>query len=240
MTAALDVSGLCYRYHGGFALEEVAFAVEPGSFAVLLGPNGAGKTTLVCLLTRLFTPTAGEVRVGGHSLLDHPGTALGRLGVVFQQPSLDLDLTVMENMRYAAALHGLGGRVAGERIAAELDRLGLIERAGEPVRRLSGGYRRRLEVARSLLHRPALLICDEATVGLDLPTRQALIAHLRKLCAEEVLAVLWTTHLVEEVLPDDPVVVLQGGRVRSTGPAARLMAEAGAADMAGAFKVLTA
>jgi ABC-2 type transport system ATP-binding protein len=213
---ALDIRQLGYRYRAGFALEDIAVAVAPGRFTVLLGPNGAGKSTLVSLLTRLFTPSRGDIRIGGHSLLSAPGAALARLGVVFQQSALDLDLTVVENMRYGAALHGLSGVTAKVRIAAELDRMGLADRAREPVRRLSGGFRRRLELARALLHRPALLVCDEATVGLDAPSRRALVAHLRDLCVEDGLAVLWTTHLFDEVAAGDEVVLLQAGRVAST------------------------
>lgn len=239
MTYALEVTGLTYRYHGGFALEDVSFSVPTGHFTVLLGPNGAGKTTLVCLLSRLFTPSAGDIRIAGRSLLTEPTAGLSRLGVVFQQPSLDLDLTVTENLRYAASLHGLAGKLARARIDEELDRLGLGDRRKQAVRSLSGGYRRRIEVARALLHRPSLLVCDEATVGLDLPTRETLLAHLRSLCEDHGLTVLWTTHLVEEVHGDDGVVVIHGGRVRSAGTAADLMRDTGSVDMAATFHALT-
>lgn len=239
MTSALDVAGLTYRYHGGFALEDVAFSVPSGRFTVLLGPNGAGKTTLVCLLSRLFTPSGGDIRVAGRSLSTDPSAGLSKLGVVFQQPSLDLDLTVAENLRYGASLHGLAGKPARARIDEELGRWGLADRREQTVRSLSGGYRRRIEVARALLHRPSVLVCDEATVGLDLPTREMLLAHLRSLCVDRGLAVLWTTHLVEEVHGGDGVVVIHGGRVRSAGIADALMRETGSPDMTATFHALT-
>jgi ABC-2 type transport system ATP-binding protein len=206
---------------------------------VLLGPNGAGKSTLVSLLTRLYAPLAGQVLIGGHDLSLAPGKALARLGVVFQQSTLDLDLSVEQNLRYAASLHGLGGGRAAPLVTAALDRMGLADQRKIPARRLSGGNRRKLEVARALLHRPGLLICDEATVGLDAPSRRALLAHIRGLCRDHGLGVLWTTHLMDEIQPADQVVLLRTGRVLVAGPATELMCHAGTADMEAAFAVLT-
>ncbi|HYN39723.1 MAG TPA: ATP-binding cassette domain-containing protein, partial [Rhodospirillales bacterium] len=156
----LDVRGLCFRYREGFRLEGVSFAVYPGGFTALLGANGAGKTTLFALLTRLFDAEAGEIRIRGCDLRRESSRALAALGVVFQQPTLDLDLTVQQNLRYMAALHGLSGGEAERRIGVELDRLDLAAHRRDKLRTLSGGTRRRVELARALLHRPALLLLD--------------------------------------------------------------------------------
>ena len=237
-TTGLTTTGLGFSYGTGFALDSVDLAVEKGQFCVLLGANGAGKSTLVSLLTRLFVPTSGEVFIGGHSLNRCSNRALAGLGVVFQQTTLDLDLTVIQNLRYAARLHGMGGQLMDDRIAEELIRSGLWEARDHPSRRLSGGNRRKLELARALLHRPSVLVCDEPTVGLDLPSRRALVAHVRSLCREAGLAVLWTTHLMDEIQVDDRVVLMEGGRLRASDTAAGLMARTGAADMEAAFTLL--
>ncbi|MBP2299005.1 ATP-binding cassette domain-containing protein [Azospirillum picis] len=246
---ALEAAGLRHSYGGGrMALEDAAFTVMPGHFTCLLGPNGAGKSTLFALATGLLRPTAGHVRIHGHDIALEPGKALARMGVVFQQPTLDLDLTVMQNLRYFAALHGIGRREANRRIEAELVRLSLYERAGEKVRALNGGHRRRAEIARALLHRPSLLLLDEPTVGLDIPARRTLIRHVHALCAGDGtgddgdrIAVLWATHLIDEIDPaTDHVVVLHRGRVRASGAAPAVSAAAGCATVAEAFDRLTA
>lgn len=239
---ALEVDGLRHAYGpNAFALEDVGFRVMPGAVTRLLGPNGAGKSTLFALATGLLRPTAGRIRVHGHDLEREPGRALARMGVVFQQPTLDLDLTVTQNLRYFAALHGIGRREADRRIETELTRLDLFERHREKVRALNGGHRRRVEIARALLHRPALLLLDEPTVGLDIPARRALIRHVQALCTEDGIAVLWATHLIDEIDPErDRVVVLHRGRVRADGPVAAVNAGAGCATVAETFDRLTA
>lgn len=239
MSETLKVHHLEFRHGGGFALDRVSLSVGPGQFTVLLGPNGAGKSTLVSLLTRLYAPLGGEVLIGGHDLSSAPGKALARLGVVFQQSTLDLDLSVEQNLRYAASLHGIGGGRAAALIGAALVRSGLAQSRKVPARRLSGGNRRKLEVARALLHEPALLICDEASVGLDTPSRRALIAHIRSLCRDEGLSVLWATHLMDEIEPHDQVILLQAGQIRAAGEAAELMRNAGTTDMEVLFAALT-
>ncbi|GLR79913.1 ATP-binding cassette domain-containing protein (plasmid) [Azospirillum oryzae] len=239
---ALDVEGLRHSYGGNrLALEDVGFRVMPGAFTCLLGPNGAGKSTLFALATGLLRPTAGRVHIHGHDIMQAPGDALAHLGVVFQQPTLDLDLTVVQNLRYFAALHGIGRREADRRIEAELTRLSLFERRAEKVRALNGGHRRRVEIARALLHRPTLLLLDEPTVGLDIPARRTLIRHVHALCAEDGIAVLWATHLIDEIDPTtDHVVVLHRGRVRANGPVAAVNEETGCATVAESFDRLTA
>ena len=238
MSDALALSNLGYRYRSGFALKDIGLTVPPGRFTMLLGPNGAGKSTLVNLITRLYAPSAGTITIGGHDLGRHPGKALARLGVVFQQSTLDLDLTLGQNLRYAASLHGMAGKPAEAALALALVRFGLEDARSSPARSLSGGNRRKLELARALLHRPALLVCDEATVGLDSASRRSLLVHLRALCRDEGLAVLWTTHLMDEVEAADSVILLQSGQIRASGDAGALMERAGIANMESAVQAL--
>lgn len=219
MSAGLSVSNLSYSYGPRSALKGVGFRVEPGQFCALLGPNGAGKSTLFSLLTRLFTTREGRIEVAGFDLSQSPRAALARIGVVFQQPTLDLDLTVRRNLLYFAALHGISGREARSRSDEALDRLGMAERADEKARALNGGHRRRMEIARALIHRPSILLLDEPTVGLDAATRVAITDHVHRLAADDGLTVLWATHLTDEVRPTDQLVVLHRGQVLADGPA---------------------
>ena len=214
MTLALR--NLSFDYGAKRALDGVSLRAPSGRFTAILGPNGAGKSTLFALLTRLLRPASGSIAVAGHDMAYAPRAALARMGIVFQQPTLDLDLTVAQNLRYAAALRGIAGRDARARIDQALDRLAMRDRAGEKVRALNGGHRRRTEIARALLHGPEVLLCDEPTVGLDAAARAALVGHVHDLAAEG-LAVLWATHLTDEVRDGDRLVVLHRGRVIEEG-----------------------
>ncbi|AUA32777.1 ATP-binding cassette domain-containing protein [Pseudomonas sp. SGAir0191] len=221
---ALHVTGVSFAYGQRAALRDVTFNLAPGHFTALLGPNGAGKSTLIALMTCLYDLQHGDIQVLGCSLRHQPRAALGQLGVVFQQSTLDLDLGVEQNLRYHAALHGLPRREAQRRVDAELARQGLGERRRDPVRELNAGHRRRVEIARALLHGPRLLLLDEASVGLDPASRQALNQHVRDLClSDQPLSVLWTTHLLDEVQPADDLVILHQGRVVASGPAEAMM-----------------
>lgn len=226
----LCVKALSHAYGMRLALDDVSFSVAPGTFCALLGPNGAGKSTLFALLTGLFSTPAGQIAVAGHDMARAPRRALARIGVVFQQPTLDLDLTVHQNLRYFAALHGISGRAAEGAIDAALGRLGMAERAHETVRALNGGHRRRTEIARALLHGPEVLLLDEPTVGLDAAARRALTAHVHDLCTQGGPSVLWATHLTDEVRADDRLVILHRGRVLADGIAADIAAGRPLAD----------
>ena len=234
----LQVADVRKSYGPRAALNGVSLAVAPGEFVALLGPNGAGKSTLFQLLTGLFNADAGQVRVCGHDMRHEPVRALGRIGVVFQQMTLDLDLTVEANLLFHARLHGLGRREGHARIADALQRLGLTERARDRVRELSGGNRRKVELARALIHRPAVLLMDEATVGLDPASRRHLLDEVLALRAHGV-AVLWASHLVDEAEAADRVIVLHKGRILADGSPQALVDTTGADSLAAAFLQMT-
>ncbi len=238
--AALEVSGLSHSFGKREALIDVGLRIAPGSFTVLLGQNGAGKTTLFSLVTRLYNNKTGSIRIFGIEVRDRPSRALGELGVVFQQRTIDLELTVMQNLLYAAGLQGIARAEAKRRALAELARFEMTERARDKVRQLSGGQMRRVEIARALLHRPKLLLLDEPTVGLDIGSRQGILEHVRRLCAEEGIGVLWATHLIDEVGAEDQVVLLHQGSILAEGDGAAICAKAKTSDLRGAFTKLTA
>ena len=232
---ALQVCDVVKSYGRRHALDGVTLTVRPGEFVALLGPNGAGKTTLFQLLSGLFMPDSGELGVIGHDMRRDPVPALAALGIVFQQTTLDPELSVAANLKFHAGLHGLAHGIARTRIDAELLRIGLADRARDRVRTLSGGNRRRVELARALLHAPRVLLMDEPTVGLDPASRRELIRLVRKVRDERSIAILWATHLCEEAAHADRVVVLHQGRVlRDTTPAA-MRAEAGVDELEEAF-----
>ena len=235
---ALSVEALGHRFGPRRVLKDVTFSVAPGDFTVLLGLNGAGKTTLFSLATRLYAQAEGTIRVFGMDIRERMLECLRQMGIVFQQPTLDLDLSVDQNLFYHCALHGLPHREAAGRIAAEVERVGLTEQRRDKVRQLSGGQRRRVEIARALLHQPRLLLLDEPTVGLDIASRQFMLDHVRRLCREEGLAALWATHLIDEVGEGAKVVVLHKGEVRADGGAAELLGVTRAPSMRVAFETL--
>jgi ABC-2 type transport system ATP-binding protein len=238
-SAALSVEGVAHAFGPRQVLADVSFAIKPGQFAVLLGLNGAGKTTLFSLITRLYATRKGQIRVLGHELRQEPGEALRLLGVVFQSRTLDLDLSVMQNLLYHAALHGIGRREARLRSGQLLERVGLADRERDKVRNLSGGQMRRVEIARALLHHPKLLLLDEPTVGLDIKARADILRHVRRLVVEDGVAVLWATHLIDEIEREDQLLVLHEGRLLANDQAFRIAAENGAADTGEAFARLT-
>ena len=217
----------------------MTLAVGPGEFVALLGPNGAGKTTLFQILTGLFVADRGRIVIDGLDIRRHLVTALARLGVVFQQPTLDLDLTVEANLRFHARLHGLPRGRAAARMARSSRGSAWPGEEGRACRTLSGGNRRKVELARALLHEPRVLVLDEPTVGLDPASRRSLLAHVHALCRDRGLSVLWATHLVDEAEGADRVVVLHRGRLVAEGPPAELVQKTGQSTLADAFIELT-
>jgi len=213
----LRVASLTKRYGERVALDQVSLVLHGGTFATLLGPNGAGKSTLFQLLTGLFVADAGQIEVAGHSMQRAATRALRHIGVVFQQMSLDLDLSVRANLMFHADLHGLARADAQTRIAQGCQATGLGDDLERPVRELSGGNRRKVELVRALLHRPSLLLMDEPTVGLDPKSRRDLLTTVRADVTARATAVLWATHLVEEAAGAGRVLVLHKGKLLADG-----------------------
>jgi len=236
---ALLLDNVVKTYGAIRAVDGVSFSAAPGEFIALLGPNGAGKTTLFQLLSGLFVPNAGRIEIMGQNMLRDPVPALAMLGIVFQQPTLDLELTVTGNLLFHAGLHGIPRAMAKQRIAAELARLGLTERAHDKASQLSGGNRRRVELARALLHDPRVLLMDEATVGLDPASRRDLLKLLLSMRTDRSVAVLWATHLCDEVANADRVIVLHRGKVLADTTPAELIAKAGVSTVEQAFLAMT-
>lgn len=237
--AALSVEALSFSYGGKKALDEINMVVNPSEVTILLGPNGAGKSTLFSLITRLYDSRDGRIRLCGFDVKKQTLKALAKLGVVFQQTTLDLDLTVMQNLHYHAALHGLGRKLGNQRIQEELERLNMYDRRLEKIRQLNGGHRRRVEIARALLHKPALLLLDEPTVGLDVSSRQSIVEHIHTLASDQNLAVLWATHLMDEIYSQDQVVVLHQGKVEVSGTVADVLTITQTSSINDAFKKIT-
>ena len=235
----LDLDKVVKTYGPRKALDEVSISIESGEFVALLGPNGAGKTTLFQLLTGLFVPDGGKIEIDGADIRRNAVPALAGLGVVFQQPTLDLDLSVADNLLFHANLHGISGADAQSRIEFGLAQLKMSDRAKDRTRSLSGGQRRRVELARALLHRPSLLLMDEPTVGLDPASRRDLLSYVLELRQERNMAILWATHLVDEAEKADRVIVLHKGHILTAGSPGELVAQTGTADLHDAFVSLT-
>jgi ABC-2 type transport system ATP-binding protein len=231
----LRTRGLTKRYGSQVALQGLSFSVEAGQFVALLGPNGAGKSTLFQVLTGLFAADEGEVQVAGHALSRAAPQALRHIGVVFQQVSLDLDLSVRRNLLFQADLHGLPRKLAAARIEAGSARLGIAATLDRKARELSGGNRRKVELARALLHAPSVLLMDEASVGLDPKSRQDLLRALRSDVQERRVCVLWATHWVEEAVGADRVLVLHKGALLADGTPAQVTQALGEATLEAGF-----
>jgi ABC-2 type transport system ATP-binding protein len=239
MDAVLRCREVSKHYGRTVALDAVSLQVAPGEMVALLGPNGAGKTTLFQLLTGLFVADSGSVEVLGADMRREPVRALSQLGVVFQQPALDLNLSVRASLRFHADLHGLPSSVSRPRIEALLARFGLAEVAGRLARELSGGNRRKVELVRALLHEPRLLLMDEATVGLDPASRAQLLDEVLQARSERGLGVLWATHLVDEAERAQRVIVLHKGKVLWDGGGRALCEAQGGASLQAAFLKMT-
>jgi ABC-2 type transport system ATP-binding protein len=212
-SVALDVAGVSHRYGARQALNNVSFSIAAGQIVAILGPNGGGKTTLFRLLSTLIPLQAGSVHVLGASLANDVQQVRRSLGVVFQAPSLDKKLSVAENIKHQGHLYGLAGAALVARQRVMLAALGLSDRANARVETLSGGMRRRVELAKGLIHEPRVLLLDEPSTGLDPAARSDLWAYLRQARAEQGVTIVLTTHLLEEADKADRIGILHAGEL---------------------------
>ena len=224
---AIEASALGFRYGEREALSDVSFAVARGEIFGFLGPNGGGKSTLFKLLSTLTPIQSGSARLFGHDLAGETGTVRRRLGVVFQHPSLDGKLTVGENLAAHGHLYGIAGKRLRERSAAMLERLGLSARERDRVETLSGGLQRRVELAKALLHEPALLLLDEPSTGLDPAARREFWNYLQHLREHEGVTIVLTTHYMEEAERCDRIGILHLGKLVAIAPPGELKSEVG-------------
>lgn len=223
----IQVDNLTHRYGDRVALSNVSFEVKKGEIFGLLGPNGGGKSTLFRILSTMMTPTEGSAKLAGFDVGRQPSEVRRNVGVVFQTQSLDKALTVEENLRAQGHLHGLSGAVLRERMEKAMDQLGLADRRKDLVETLSGGLRRRVEIAKALLHRPQILLMDEASTGLDPSARRDLSRHVETLRQSQGVTILLTTHILEEADRCDRLVLLHQGKIVAEGSPSELRSRIG-------------
>lgn len=236
----IKVTELTKRYGDTLAVNNISFTVRRGEIFAFLGPNGAGKTTTLKMLTTLLTPTSGKVILNGHDPVREQNKARRSFGIVFQDPSLDNELTAYENMVFHAVLYSMPKSVWKGRIKELLELVQLWDRSNEPVKKYSGGMKRRLEIARGLLHLPQLLFLDEPTLGLDPQTRNLLWEHIIVLNKKEQITIFFTTHIMEEAeRVADTVAVIDHGKIIAQGPPKELTERTGTATLEEAFLALT-
>jgi ABC-2 type transport system ATP-binding protein len=232
----IEVENLVKRYRKTEfnAVDGISFAVEPGQLFTFLGPNGAGKTTTISILTTTLAPTSGNVRIAGHDVMSEASAVRRQVGIIFQQPSIDLNLTAEENVRFHAILYGLYpfspsyAFMPQEYKQQVRDLAGILGIEGEmfkPVKTFSGGMKRKLEIIRSLLHRPIVLFLDEPTIGLDPASRRSLWEYLRKVREESNTTLFLTTHYLEEAEEADTICIINKGRIVSYGTPAQVKAD---------------
>jgi len=240
MSAIIRVAGLTKKFGEFVAVNNVSFSVEEGGIFAFLGPNGAGKSTTIKMLTTLLHPTSGTILINGFNPVIDPGSARHSFGIVFQDPSLDEDLTALENLQLHGVLYGVPQRTLKERIAELLTLVELVDRKNDFVRDFSGGMKRRLEIARGLLHHPKIIFLDEPTLGLDPQTRNHLWNYVRTLNADEGITVFFTTHYMEEASQiAQHVAIIDNGVIVAQGTSKELQKETGTATLEEAFLKLT-
>lgn len=213
---ALDFRKVSFSYGKKQVLNNISFNIKKGSFFVLLGLNGAGKSTIFSLITRLQNLQEGEIYINDYSIKDY-SNALKDIGIVFQEPTLDLDLTVRQNLYYYGSLKGLNFKDTINSIQEEIKKLELENVLDTQVRKLNGGHRRRVEILRALINSPKLLLLDEPTVGLDLKSRFDILKYVRDLVSEKNISVLWITHLFDEIEENDNISIIKSGEIIQSG-----------------------
>ena len=210
---AISVAHLSYRYGARTALDDLTLTIEPGEIFAFLGPNGGGKTTLFRVLSTLIPMQTGEAHLLGFDLRSEQAAVRALIGVVFQSPSLDKKLTVAENLRHQGRLYGLRGNRLAIRMDEMLNRLGIVDRRSELCEKLSGGLRRRVELAKGMLHEPRLLLLDEPSTGLDPAARADMWNYLRTVRDRDGVTIVLTTHLLEEADKADRIAILSAGKL---------------------------
>jgi ABC-2 type transport system ATP-binding protein len=236
----ISARNLTRRFGGFVAVRDVSFDVRKSEIFAFLGPNGAGKSTTIKMLTTLLVPSSGSIEIDGLSPIRQPHEVRRRIGIVFQDPSVDTELTAYENMNFHGVLYHVPKRTRRERIARLLEIFGLWERRDHPVKEFSGGMRRRLEIARCLLHTPKIIFLDEPSLGLDPQTRHQLWSQVKKLNQEEQVTVFLTTHYMEEAeRVADRIAIIDHGRIIAEGTAQELKATTASDSLEQAFLNLT-
>jgi ABC-2 type transport system ATP-binding protein len=236
----IQVRNLVKSYGDFMAVKDISFEVDEGEIFAFLGPNGAGKTTTIKILTTLLKPTSGAVELDGLDPSVQHNEARKRFGIVFQDPSLDDELTAYENMDFHGVLYHVPRKLRAERIESLLSLFELWDRRNDPVKQFSGGMKRRLEIARGLLHTPKIIFLDEPTLGLDPQTRNQLWTHVKKLNVEERVTVFMTTHYMEEAeRVAHRIAIIDHGKIVATGTARELKDQTGAETLEQAFLALT-
>jgi len=223
----IEVQDITHQYGDRVALSNVSFDVKKGEIFGLLGPNGGGKSTLFRILSTMMVPTDGHAIIAGQDVERNPGEVRRHVGVVFQTQSLDKALTVQENLRAQGHLHGLSGVILRDRMERAMERLGLSDRRKDLVETLSGGLKRRVEIAKALLHQPQVLLMDEASTGLDPAARRDLSRHVENLRQSEGVTILLTTHILEEADRCDRLVLLHQGKIVAEGTPGELRSRIG-------------
>jgi ABC-2 type transport system ATP-binding protein len=223
----IRVQNLTHRYGDRVALSKVSLEVKKGEIFGLLGPNGGGKSTLFRILSTMMAPTQGQALIAGIDVARDPAQVRRHIGVVFQTQSLDKALTVEENLRAQGHLHGLSGTVLRDRMNAAMERFGLADRRRDLVSTLSGGLKRRVEIAKALLHRPQVLLMDEASTGLDPAARRDVSRHVDSLRRQDGVTVLLTTHVLEEADGCDRLALLHKGGIVAEGSPTELRSRIG-------------
>ena len=230
MPPILEVRNLVKNYGDFAAVKGITFDIQEGEIFSLLGPNGAGKTTTISVLSTLYTPTAGDAVVGGHSVTAEPMAVRRLIGVVPQDLAIYDDLTARENLTFWGEMYGLGGKPLKARIAEVLDQIGLADKAGQRIKTYSGGMKRRVNIGVGLLHKPRLLFMDEPTVGIDPQSRRAILDSVKDL-NKQGMTVLYTTHYMEEAQElSDRVGIIDHGELIALGTQAELTRQVGEMD----------